>query len=86
MKVYTCKIHNGILNEWIDKGVFSTCAKAMEAGSLYIIAEVGDVTLLDWNHEKDEDHNTFVCTDWYQSKSGRIFTRVVTESELDQTL
>jgi hypothetical protein len=52
----------------------------MEGGSLYIVEACGDVTLLDW------EHDTNVYTDWYQSASGRVFTRVVTETEIDRSL
>ena len=79
MKVYMCKVFDNNIGDWIDIGVFSTCARAMEAGSLYIIA-YDDVTLLDW------DHDTNVYTDWYQDTNGRVYTRVVTETELDRSL
>lgn len=80
MKVFMCKVYDGILGDWVDMGVFSTCAKAMEAGSLYIISQCADVTLIDW------DHDANVCTDWYQNNNGRVFTRVVTETEIDRSL
>jgi len=79
MKLYMCKVFDNNIGDWVDIGVFSTCAKAMEAGSLYIIS-YGDVTLLDW------DHDTNVYTDWYQDTNGRVYTRVVTETELDRSL
>ena len=80
MKVYMCKVWDGALGDWVDIGVFSTRAKAMEGGSLYIVEACGDVSLLDW------DHDVNVCTDWYQSTDGRVFTRVVTETEIDRSL
>ena len=80
MKVYMCKVYDGILGDWIDIGVFSTCAKAMEGGSLYIIGACEDMTLLDWEHDAN------VYTDWFQSRHGRVFTRVVTEAEIDRSL
>ena len=80
MTLYLCKVWDGTLGDWVDIGVFSTCAKAMEAGSLYIIGACENVTLLDWEHDAN------VCTDWYQSANGHIFTRVVTEAKLDQSL
>lgn len=80
MTLYLCKVWDGILGDWVDIGVFSTCAKAMEAGSLYIVEACENVTLLDWEHDAN------VCTDWYQSANGRVFTRVVTEAKLDQSL
>lgn len=80
MKVYMCKVWDGTLGDWVDIGVFSTCAKAMESGSLYIVEVSGDVTLLDW------EHDTNVYTDWYQDADGHVFTRVVTETEIDQSL
>ena len=46
MKVYMCKVWDGVLGDWVDIGVFSTCAKAMEGGSLYIVEACGDVKLL----------------------------------------
>ena len=80
MKVYMCKVWDGILGDWVDIGVFSTCAKAMEGGSLYIIDTCGDVCLLDWEHDAN------VYADWYQSADGHVFTRVVTETEIDRSL
>lgn len=81
MTVCTCKVFDGALGDWVDIGVFSTIAKAMEGGSLYIVNTCdGDVSLLDW------EHNTNVYTDWYQGVNGRIFTRVVTECEVDKQL
>ena len=81
MKVYMCKVWDSVVfGDWVDIGVFSTCAKAMEAGSLYIVEVYGDVTLLDW------EHDTNVYTDWYQGTNGQVFTRVVTETEIDRSL
>ena len=80
MKVSMCKVYDGDLGDWVDIGVFSTTAKAMEGGSLYIVNACGDVSLLDW------EHDTNVYTDWYQSTNGRVFTRVVTECEVDRAL
>mgnify|MGYP006958174253 FL=1 len=80
MKVYMCKVWDGALGDWVDIGVFSTRAKAMEAGSLYIVQACGDVSLLDWEHDAN------VCTDWYQGASERIFTRSITEAEIDRSL
>ena len=80
MKVSICKVFDGDLGDWVDIGVFSTVARAMEAGSLYIINSCGDVSLLDW------DHGANVNTDWYQGTNGRVFTRVVTECEVDKEL
>ena len=81
MKVFMCKVYDGELGDWVDIGVFSTCAKAMEAGTLYIVGACGDVALLDW------EHDTNVYTDWYQSTSHfRTYTRVVTEVTVDQSL
>jgi NifU-like protein involved in Fe-S cluster formation len=78
--VYMCKVWDGALGDWVDIGVFSTRAKAMEGGSLYIVGACGDVTLLDW------EYDTNVFTDWYQDTNGRVFTRVVTECEVDKGL
>ena len=80
MKVSLCKVFDGDLGDWVDIGVFSTTAKAMEGGSLYIVNSCGDVTLIDW------DHHAPVYTDWYQGTNGRVFTRVVTECEIDRAL
>lgn len=80
MKVYMCKVWDSTLGDWVDRGVFSTCAKAMESGSLYIIETCGDVTLLDW------EHDTNIYTDWYQCANGHVFARVVTETEIDRSL
>jgi len=81
MKVYMCKVYDCELGDWVDIGVFSTCAKAMEAGSLYIVAAADeDVELLDW------DHDVNVYTDWYQGKRTSVYTRVVTETEIDRSL
>ena len=76
-----CKVWDGALGDWVDRGVFSTCAKAMESGSLYIVEACGNVTLLDW------EHDTNVYTDWYQGINECVFfTRVVTETEIDRSL
>lgn len=80
MKVYMCKVWDGALGDWVDIGVFSTRVKALGAGSHYIIEACGDVTLLDW------EYDTNVCIDWYQNSNGRIFTRSVTEVEIDRSL
>jgi hypothetical protein len=80
MKVYMCKVWDGALGDWVDIGVFSTTVKAMKGGSLYIANTCGDVSLLDWEHDAN------VYTDWYQSTNGRVFTRVVTECEIDKGL
>ena len=80
MKVYMCKVFDGALGEWVDIGVFSTCAKAMEAGSLYIVNTSDGYALIDW------EHDTNIYTDWYQGTNGRVFTRVVTEAEIDRSL
>ena len=80
MKVSMCKVYDGDLGDWVDIGVLSTTAKAVEGGSLYIVNACGDVSLLDW------EHDTNVYTDWYQSADGNVFTRVVTETEIDRSL
>lgn len=80
MKTYMCKVFDRDLSDWVDIGVFSTCAKAMENGSLYIVNFCGDVSLIDWKHD------TNIFTDWYQDTNGRIFTRVITECEIDKPL
>lgn len=80
MKLYMCKVYDGLLGDWVDIGVFSTCAKAMEGGSLYIVEVCSEAVVIDW------EHDTNVFTDWFQSHTGRVFTRVVTEVELDRPL
>ena len=80
MIVFMCKVWDSTLSDWVDRGVFSTCAKAMESGSLYITEACGNVTLLDWEHDGN------VYTDWYQSANGQVFTRVVTGTEIDRSL
>ena len=80
MKVSMCKGYDGDLGDWVDIGGVATTAKAMESGSLYIVNTCGDVSLLDW------EHDTNVYTDWYQGTNGRVFTRVVTECEIDKGL
>ena len=80
MKVYMCKVWDGALGDWVDIGVFSTRDKAMEAGSRYIMDACEDVSLLDWEYDAN------VCTDWYQGASRGIFTRSVTEVEIDRSL
>jgi hypothetical protein len=80
MKVSMCKVYDGDLGDWVDIGVFSTPTKAMEGGSIYIVNACGNVSLLDW------EHDTNVYTDWYQGTNGRVFTRVVTECEIDKEL
>ena len=80
MTVFMCKVYDGRLGDWVDIGVFSTCARAMEKGSIYILNACGEVTLIDW------DHDANVYTDWYLSKQGQVFTRVVTEAVIDKEL
>ena len=80
MKVYTCKVWDSALGDWVDCGVFSTCAKAMEGGTLYILEACESTSLIDWEHDAN------VCTDWYQGTNGHTFTRVVTECEIDKRL
>ena len=80
MEVYTCKVWDGRLGEWINIGVFSSCAKAQENGSLYITEICPEVSLLDW--ERDEG----CYTDWYQSSGGTAFTRMVEKAIVDQRL
>ena len=81
MKVCMCKVWDGTLDDWVDRGVFSTCAKAMESGTQYMVEVCGDVTLLDWEHDAN------VYTDWFQGVNERVFfTRVVTETEIDRSL
>lgn len=77
MKVYMCQVHDGDGGELVTVGAFSTLAKAMEAGSLFIIASNhGEVTLLDW------DHDGVVYTDWYSN----CYTRIITVCEVDRRL
>ena len=80
MKVSMCKVFDPRLGDWVDMGVFSTSAKALDSGTLYITNACGDVYLLDF------DYDTNVHTDWYQDADGAIFTRVVTECEIDKGL
>ena len=75
-----CKVYNEILGNWVDIGVFSTCAKAMEAGSLYISNQCTDIIPTDWDYDMN------VYTDCYQGRHGWTFTRVVTETEIDRSL
>ena len=76
MKVYMCKVYDGSEKKWTDIGVFSTLAKAMEAGSHYILNVNENISLIDWDHS----YNT--CIDWYT----HYFTRVVMKVELDLPL
>ena len=80
MTVYTCKVFDGQLGEWVDCGVFSTPVKAQNAGTNYINEACDNATQIDF----DWDTNTH--TDWYMSQNGRVFTRVITECELDKVL
>lgn len=77
MKVYMCQVHDGDGGELVNVGVYSTCAKAMEAGSLFITASNhGEVELIDWSHDDAE------CIDWYTN----CYTRIITICELDRRL
>lgn len=80
MKVYTCQIYDGHLWENVMLGVFSTLAKAFEAGGLYLAEHANTAHLLDWNHDANE------YTDWYQDDSGYSFTRLIYECEIDTQL
>ena len=78
MKVYICKVWNGDLQDTVVIGVFSSLAKAFEAGGLYIAEESGSsAKLLDW------DETAPVYIHWYQDKWGVSFTREVTETIID---
>ena len=78
MTMFTCKVWDGDTDEWVELGVFSTCAKAMGAGGRYI-AEKGGYTLIDW------DHSNGLYLDWYEG-AHCPFTRVVREVTVDERL
>ena len=81
MKVYICKVWDGDLGDSVVIGAFSSLAKALEAGGLYITEQAdGTATLLDW------EETAPVYTYWYQDDWGVAFTREVTETELDERL
>ena len=80
MKLYLCKVYDDGVGDWADLGVFSTQVKAECAGIIYIHQIYHDVELIDWEREPN------VYTDWYQTPGGRVFTRVITECELDKSL
>ena len=81
MKVYTCNVWDGIRNEEVDLGVFSTKAKALEAGGLYIAENAcGNAHLLDW------DEYVSYLIYWYQDDQYNPFTRTVIEWEVDSQL
>ena len=80
MTVYVCKVFDGILGDWVDRGVFSTIVKAQNAGTEYMEETCGNITHIDF----DWDTNTH--TDWYMGENGHVFTRVITECELDRVL
>ena len=80
MKVSMCKVYDGDFGEWIDIGVFSTHAKAMNGGYTYIMNACHEANVIDW------EDDTNVYTTWFQSPKGHIFTRVVTECEVDRAL
>ena len=78
MKLYVCNVWDSEELGDVFVGVFSTPAKAMEAGSLYMNEHsVGDVHLLDWSEEAP------LFLHWYTTDSNHNFTRVVREIELD---
>lgn len=80
MKVYTCKVWDGNQQDTVLIGVFSTLAKALEAGHLYIVGESdGTAQLLDW----DEASPKYIY--WYQDEWGTPFTREVEEVTVDET-
>ena len=80
MKLYMCKVFDGFLGDWVDRGVFSTAVRAQNAGTEYMEETCENVTHIDF----DWDTNT--NTDWYIGENGRVFTRVITECELDKSL
>lgn len=80
MKIYTSKVYDALIGDWIDMGVFSTQAKAEGAGENYIMENYPACVIIDWAREDN------VRTDWYQDIDGRVNTRVVTECELDKIL
>lgn len=81
MKLYMCKMYDSELGDWVDLGVFSSFAKANEAGTYYISYQTNDDTeLIDWEVENN------ICTDYYETNNGCIYTRVITETELDKIL
>jgi hypothetical protein len=77
MKVWTCKVYDGIECAWTELGVFSTCAKAMCAGGLYLAENADNAHLIDWDHEDT------MYTDWYQDDNHTPYTRFVREWNLD---
>ena len=80
MTVYLCKVWDSDLGEWIDRGVFSTAAKALTSGWQYIADVCDSAQLIDWEFENN------ASTDWYQGANGHFYTRVVTQTEIDRSL
>ena len=80
MKVYTCEIFDGRLMDTIMVGVFSTLAKAQEAGTWYLEEYTDTAHLMDGHHGANQ------YTDWYQDDSNYCHTRVIYECEIDERL
>lgn len=81
MKCYICTVWDGDIQDNVVVGVFSSLAKAFEAGSLYITEQTHSVNqLIDWEHDDP------VYTDWYCGGDGTPFARQVTETPMDERL
>lgn len=79
--VYLCTVWDGTLGTWVCVGVFSSEAKALEAGGLYVVDRAqGEAHLLDW------EYGDIVMKYWYQDDQKNAFTRVITECRVNQRL
>ena len=81
MELYLCIIWDGIKQTWVCMGVFSTFAKALEAGGLYMTENAhGTAHLIDWEEESS------VFKYWYRDDMENPFTRVVAKCNVDERL
>jgi len=81
MELYLCNVYDGIKQTWVGMGVFSTEAKALEAGGLYIVENAhGNARLLDWEEELP------TLKYWYQDDNHNPFTRIVLQCKVDERL
>lgn len=80
--MYICQVYLDNTMGMVLVGIFSTAAKAMEAGYNFINDQMDNVQLIDW--EYDSAHGTY--TDWYHGNGSSVATRIITGVQLDVSL
>lgn len=80
MTTYICYVWDGIAQETVLIGAFSSLARAMEEGSLYLIGVSNSIKLVDWSND---DRSYY---DWYMDDNGNAFSRVIHKTKVDEKL